>query len=74
MSNSSTTINIIEPSTKNLDQLQHIGKWVVKFGKNKGKTYSELIKSDKKYLEWMVKQNTINNPDLLRFLQLSFAV
>ena len=34
--------------------------WTIKFGKYKGKTFYDVINTDKKYMDWVVNNTTIN--------------
>ena len=44
----------------------NIGTWTIKFGKYKGKMYSEIVGLDPSYVEWLIK--IIKNEPVKQYL------
>ena len=50
------------------ENLSYVGKWTIKFGKHKGKTYDELVSCFPGYVEWLLAFNVIKNEKVVEYL------
>ena len=54
-----------------LKQMQVINRWTIRFGKYKGKTYSNVIASDMNYIKWMLSKMTTLPENVVEYLTLN---